>query len=140
MGMRESYRRRRKHFIAVSDQQQQIGTPCGESVREAECGEANGLGHACVGVGTEQALDARNEWKSVFLNLADSVAKLGREMSAHRDYAKFHIGAPMQFNQRPVQMAVIGARSCDDCDAALHRCDAPRADRCRRASTVAEGV
>jgi hypothetical protein len=49
----------RQHLVAVGDEQQQIGPPGGERVGQAEDGHADGLGHAGVGVGAEQALDAR---------------------------------------------------------------------------------
>ena len=54
----------REHLVAVGDEQQQIGTPGGEGVGKAENGHADGLGHAGVGVGAEQALDARAGWES----------------------------------------------------------------------------
>ena len=73
---------RREHLIAVGDQQQHIGTPGGEGVSQAEDGDADGLGHAGIGVGAEQALDARLDGKAVALDLVDGRAKIRREMRA----------------------------------------------------------
>jgi hypothetical protein len=39
-----------QHLIAVGDEQQQIGAPGGERVGQAQDGEADGLGHAGIGV------------------------------------------------------------------------------------------
>ena len=84
MGMRKRERDGgwSEHLVAVGDEQQQIGTPCGERVGQAEDGDADGLGHAGVGVGAEQALDARLNGKSVALDFVDCVAELRREMRA----------------------------------------------------------
>ena len=118
---RERNRGGRQHLVAVGDQQQQVGPPCGERVGQAEDGDADGLGHAGVGVGAEQALDARLNGKSVALNLTDGRAELGREMRAQREDAQFDIGVRGELAQRPVEMAVVGARGGDDADAPLLR-------------------
>ena len=109
----------RHHLIAVGDEQQQVWTPGGERVSQAEDGDADGLGHAGVGVGAEQALDARENRKSVALNFRDCVAELRRQMRAQCEDAQFHARMCGQFTQRPVEMAVVGARGGDDADAAL---------------------
>ena len=67
----------REHLVAVGDEQQQIGPPGGERVGQAEDGEADGLGHAGVGVGAEQALDARLDRKTVALDLLDGMPNSG---------------------------------------------------------------
>ena len=47
---RESSGGGRQHFVAVGDQEQQIGPPGRECIGESENGEADGLGHAGVSV------------------------------------------------------------------------------------------
>ncbi len=108
-----------EHLVAVGDEQQQVGPPGGERVGQAEHGEADGLGHAGVGVGTEQALDARLDGEAVALDFLDRVAELRREMRAQGKDAQFDLGVRGQLAQRPVEVAVVGARGGDDADAAL---------------------
>ena len=107
----------RKHLVAVGDQQQQVGTPCGERIGQAENGDADGLGHAGVGVGAEQALDARLNRKSVALDFANGRAELRREMRAQREDAQVDIGMRGQLAQRPVEVAIVGARGGHHADA-----------------------
>ena len=57
-----------------------------------EDGDADGFGHAGIGVGTEQALDARLDGEAVALDFGDGVAEFGREMRAEGDDAEFDIG------------------------------------------------
>ncbi len=111
MGIRRCERNRgwREHLVAVGDQQQQVGAPCGEGVGQAEDGHADGFGHAGVGVGTEQALDARDDWKAIGLNLANSRAELRREMRAQREDAQFDSGVRDEFAQRPIEVAIVRA-------------------------------
>ncbi len=118
---RESNRCGRQHLIAVGDEQQQIGPPCRERVGQPEDGDADGLGHAGIGVGTEQALDARldlHAGNAVALDLVERRAEFGREMRAQGKEAQLDLGAGGEFAQRPIEMAVIGARGGDDADAA----------------------
>jgi hypothetical protein len=69
----------RQHLVAVGDEQQQIGPPGGERVGQAQDGEADGLGHAGVGVGAEQALDARLDGKAVALDFSDGCRTRARD-------------------------------------------------------------
>ena len=114
---RDRNRRRREHLVAVGDEQQQVGTPGGERVGQAEDGDADGLGHAGVGVGTEQALDARLNGKSVALDFLDRGAELRRKVRAESEDAQFDFGMSGEFAQRPVEMAVVRARGGDNGDA-----------------------
>ena len=47
---RKRNRSGREHLIAVGNEQQKIWPPCGKRVGQAENGDADGLGHARVGV------------------------------------------------------------------------------------------
>jgi hypothetical protein len=117
----ESGRCGRKHFVAVGDQQQQIGAPGGEGVGQAQDGEADGLGHARVSVGAEQALDAGLDRKTVALDFLDGQAELGREMRPEYEDAQLDGGVGGELAQRPIEMTVVRARSGDDADAAARR-------------------
>ena len=90
----------RQHLVAVGDEQQQVGTPGGERVGQAEDGDADGLGHAGVGVGAEQALDARLDGKAVALDFVDGRAELRREMRAEGEDAQID-----RRDARPVRAA-----------------------------------
>jgi hypothetical protein len=102
-------RRRRQHLISIGNQQQNVGPPGSQCIGQAEDREADGLGHAGVGVGAEQALDARLDRKSVALDLLQRVAKLGRQMRAKREDGEFGLGVRGEFAQRPVEMAIVRA-------------------------------
>ena len=80
---------------------------------------ADGLGHAGVGVGTEQAFDACLNRKSVAFDFLDRVAEFGGKMRPQREDAQFDFGVRGKLAKRPVEMAVIGARGGNDADAAL---------------------
>ena len=120
MGMRSASAvdGRGQHLVAVGDEQQQIGPPRGERVGQAQNGQADGLGHAGVGVGAEQALDARLHGKTVALDFGNRVAELRRQMRAEREDAQLDFWTRCQLAQRPVEMAIVGARGGDDADAA----------------------
>src|ERR1039458_4774321 len=100
-------------------EQQQVWTPGSERVSQAEDGDADGLGHAGVGVGAEQALDARLYRKSVAFDFSDGAAEFRRQMRAQREEAELHVRVAGEFVQRPVKVAIVGARGGDDADAAL---------------------
>ena len=105
-----------QHLVAIGDEQQQVGTPGGERVGEREDGDADGFGHAGIGVGTEQALDARLDGKAVAFDFGDGVAEFRREMRAEGEDAEFDVRVCGEFAERPVEMAVVGARGGDDGD------------------------
>ena len=109
-----------EHLVAVGDEQEQVGAHLRERVGEAEDGEAHRLGHAGIGVGVEEALDARGDWESVAFDLADGVAELRREMRGHDDELQVDVGMCGEFPQGPVEVAVVRARGGDDGDGALH--------------------
>ena len=77
---RKRHGRGRQHFIAVGDQQQQVGTPRGQSVGQAEDRDADRLRHAGIGIGAEQALYPRLDRKPFAFDLGNGGAEFGREM------------------------------------------------------------
>src|SRR6185503_5286703 len=79
---------RRKHLITVRDQQQQVGTPCAESVRKAEDSNSDGFGHARIRIGAEQALDPRLNMEAVILDFLNRSPELGRKMWAENKDAQ----------------------------------------------------
>ena len=58
----------------------------------AEDGDADGFGHAGIGVGTEQALDARLDGESFALDFGDGVSEFGGEMRAEGNDSQFDFG------------------------------------------------
>ncbi len=104
------------HFIAIGDEKHEVGTPCTESVGEREDGDADGFGHAGISIGTEEALDARLDGKSFTLDFSDGIAEFRREMRTERDDPEFDFGLRGEFAERPIEMAVVGARGGDDGD------------------------
>ena len=89
-----------------------------ERVGQAEDGQADGFGHAGVGVGVEQALDSRLDGKAVALDLLNCVAELRREMRAESEDAQFDFRMGGKLAQGPVEMTVVGAGGGDDANAA----------------------
>ena len=82
---RSGHRGGRQHFVAVGDEEQQVGAHLTEAIGQAQHGDADGLGHADVGVGTEQAFDAGGYGEAVLLDLRGGVAEFRREVRAERD-------------------------------------------------------
>ena len=121
----ERRRGRGQHLVAIGDEQKQIGPPRGEGIGQAKNGQADRLGHTGVGVGVEQALDARLDGKAVALDFLERVAELGREMGPESEDAEFDFRVSCQLAQGPVEMAVVGARGGDDADAAARGRSAP---------------
>ena len=58
-----------EHFVAVGGQQQQVGTVGAEVIRQAQRGQSDGLGHADVGVGVQETLDAGIDREAVQFEL-----------------------------------------------------------------------
>jgi len=110
---------RSEQLIPVGDQQQNIRSHLPEVLREAERRHADRLGHAHVGIRAEQALDPRSDRKSVLLNFPHRVAELRGKMRPHDNQFQIHLGMGREIAQRPVQMAVIGARRGDNGDLAF---------------------
>ncbi len=96
------------------------GRICAEGIGQREDSDADAFGHADVGVGAEQALDAGGDGETVFFDLADGRAELRREVGGHDDEAEIDVRMVGEEAQRPVKMAVIGAGSGDDGDFAHH--------------------
>ncbi len=124
----ESRGGRGQNLVTVGDEQQDIGPPGSEGVGQAQNRQADGLGHAGVGVGVDQALDARLDGKAVAHDLLQRVAELRREVRAESEDAQLDFRICGKLAQGPVEMAVVGARGGDDADAA------PRGARRRRQS------
>ena len=108
-----------EHLVAVGDQQQQVGAPGGKGVGQPEDGDADGLGHTGIGVGTKQALDARLDGESVAFDLGDSHAEFGREMRAEGKDTQVDFRPGGQFAEGPVKVTIICARGGDHADAPL---------------------
>ena len=53
-------------------------------------------------------------------DLANSVAKLRREMRREDDHFEIDVGVIRKLFQRPIQMTVIGSRSRNDSDRLAH--------------------
>ncbi len=81
-----------------------------------EDGDADGFGHAGIGVGTEEALDPRLDWEAFAFDFGDGVAEFWREMRAEGDDAKFDGSVRSEFAKGPVEVAVIGSRRGNDSD------------------------
>ena len=109
-----------QHLVAVGNEQKRSGRIWPEAVRQAESSHADGLGHADVRIGTKQTLDAGGDLETVALDLADGLAKFGRKVRPHHDQFQVHFRVSERSCKRPVEMAVVGARSSDDGDVALH--------------------
>ena len=108
-----------EHLIAVGDEQQNVRAPGGKRVGKTEDGEADGLGHTGVGVGTEQALDAGLDGEAVALDFFDGGTEVGREMGAENEDGEVDFRVHGEFAQRPVEVAIVCAGGGDDADAAL---------------------
>ena len=122
---------RGQHLVAVGDEQQQIRPPRSECIGQAQNGKTDGFGHSGVGVGAEQALDARLNGKAVALDLVQRVSELRREMRAESEDAQLDFRTAGKLAQRPIEMTVVGARGGDDADAT------PRSRRSRlRAKSI----
>ena len=64
-------RRRGEHFVAVGNDQQQVGPQAAKDIRQAERRHTDGFSHTDVAVGTEQAFNAFFNIKTIFANLVD---------------------------------------------------------------------
>ncbi len=71
-----------------------------------EDGDADGFGHAGIGIGTEEALDARLDGEAFAFDFGDGVAEFRREMRAERDDAEFDGRVRGEFTKGPVEVAV----------------------------------
>ena len=107
-----------EHFVTVGDEQKQVWTPGGECVGQAQDGETDGLGHAGIGVGAEQALDARLDGEAVALDFLDGVSEIGRKMCAESKDGQVDLRVGLEFAEGPVEVAVVGAGGGDYTDAA----------------------
>jgi hypothetical protein len=107
-----------QHFVAVSYEEKQIGPPRRECIGEAQDCDPDSFGHSCVGIGTEETLDASLNGKAIALNFLNGVSELRRKVRTESENAKFNIGTYRELAQWPVKMAVIGARRSDDANAA----------------------
>ena len=99
----------REHFIAVGDEQEEVGAQIAEQVGEAEHGDADGLGHSDIGVGAEKAFDAPGDGEPVPLDLLHGGPEGRGEMRAHGDELEVDCRVRGQVVERPIEMAVIGA-------------------------------
>src|SRR5258708_3601179 len=81
----QRYGSRREHFVAVGDQEKNVRAHLPKTVREAHRSDADGLGHADVGVGTQQTLKLGRNREAIHLYFTDGVAKFGREMRTQHD-------------------------------------------------------
>jgi len=115
----QSYRSRSQHLVPVGDEQQNVGTPCRECIGKPENRNPDRLGHAGVGVGTEQAFNACLNRKSVAFDFLEREPEFRGKMRTQREDAQIDFGVGRELAQRPVQVAVIGARRSNDADAAL---------------------
>ena len=122
---RQRHRCRRKHLIAVGNQQQDVGPPRRERIGKPQHRQADCLGHAGGGVRTQQALDLCLDGKPIPFHLRPRVAELRGKMRSHHKNAQLNIRVPRQFLERPIQMAIVGARGGNDGDTAtgLRRLD-----------------
>ena len=111
-----------EHLIAVGNEEEEVRTPGGECVGQAEGGEADGLGHAGVGIGAEEALYAGDDGETVAFDFTDGVAEFGRVMGAEGEEAEVDCGVGGEFTEGPEEVAVIGAGGGDDGDAAFFFC------------------
>ncbi len=98
-----------EHLIAVGDEQQNVWPPIGERIGKTENRNADGLCHACVGVGVEKAFDAGLDGESIVLDCGYGAAEMRRKMGAEDEDSKLDFRTAGQFTQRPVEMAVVGA-------------------------------
>ncbi len=130
----ERYRCGREHFVTVGDQEQQIGTHAAENVCEAERGYADGFGHADVGVRVQETFDAGCDGKFITLDFLCGRSKGRGEVRAHDDELEVCLGMHREIFERPVEMAVIGARASDYGYAALHALHSAQAWCSRRIS------
>ena len=108
--------RGRHHLVAIRNEEKQVGTPCGKGIGEGQNGDADGLCHTSIGVGTEQALKARLDGEPVAFDLGDRIAELRRQVRAECNDSEFDVGVRGELAKRPVEMAVVGARSGYDCN------------------------
>ncbi len=88
----ESDGSRREHFVTIGDEKKDVRAQLAESVGEAEGGDADGLGHADVSIGAEQALDAGGNREAVGFDDLDGAAEFRREMGANNDEVEIDTG------------------------------------------------
>jgi len=110
---------RGEHFVAIGDQEKNVRAHLTETVRQTEGGDADGLGHADVGVGTQETLKLCGNRNAIFFDFADRVAEFGRKMRAEDDELQVHLRMRGEIVERPLKMAVVGAGSGDDGDFAF---------------------
>ena len=87
---------RRKHLIAVGNQEQQIGSHGPEAVCQGEHTHAYAFRHAYVRVRAQQALQTSGDRDTVGLDLADGHAELRRKMRGENDHLEIHFGVMVQ--------------------------------------------
>ena len=129
-----------EHFVAVGNQKKNVRPHLPETIREAQRGHANGLGHADVGIRAQQTFDARSNWKSVVLNFPHRVAELGREVRPQDDQLQIHLGMHGKIAQRPVEVTVVCAGGGDDGDFAFQVFLRPATDSKARAMFRSAGI
>ena len=104
----------RQHLVAVGDEEQQIGTPAVRASARPRMAMPMVLAMpVSVSELSRHSMRALMGKPSRSIS-CDGVAELGREMRAESDDAQLDVGVSGEFAQRPVEMAVIGARSGDD--------------------------
>ena len=75
----------RERFVAICDQEQQIRPQLSQQIRQTKHRDTEGLGHADVGVGAEQALNSAGDRKPICLNGGGSFPELGRKVSSQHN-------------------------------------------------------
>src|ERR1019366_841572 len=100
--------------------------------------------HASVCVGTEETFDPRLNGKAVALDLVDRRPECRREVRPKRKNGQLNLWMRLKLAQRPIEMAIVGARGGHHTDASALRRFAHGAIRdtfrCARASKAALGV
>ena len=120
MGDRNTQRQRdagrRQHFVSIGDDQHQVRPVAGQYFGQPQRRQPYRFAHPDIAVGTEQALDRFIDGKTLAVDFVDGRAKFGCQVGAHDDQFRLDPRMGQHMPQRPVQVAKIRSRRCDDCD------------------------
>jgi hypothetical protein len=117
-----------QHFVAIGNEKEQVRANLRQRIGQRKSGQADGFGHADIGIGTKQAFEAGGDGDLVAFDFANGLAELRREVRGQNDEFQVDLGVSKKVFQGPVEMAVIGARGSDYGDGALHASMVSRMD------------
>jgi hypothetical protein len=121
---------RRQQLVAVGDEEQQVGPQAAQHVGQADGRHADGFRGADVGIGAQQALHTFVHGEAVAFDLGHRGPELRGEVGRRRHDLELDLRPRGKLLQRPVEMAVVGARGGHHGDASAHvpAIVAPRVD------------